>query len=214
MKYRLAAFDFDGTLADSVRWLFGVMAGVSEKYRFRRVETQDLPILRGLSTRQVLTYLRLPAWKLPWVAAHVRRLQARDIEQIKLFDGVTEMLTALAGSGIVLAVVSSNDEQNIRRVLGPEIAARVSHFGCGASLFGKRAKLRGVLRRSGFSPAQAIYVGDETRDIEAARSLGMASGAVCWGYAMPDALRAVTPTEVFVTPSQVTLRLLGGTGEA
>ena len=210
MKYRLAVFDFDGTLADSLRWFFGVLPGVAEKYRFRKVESADLHALRGLPSRQLLTHLRLPAWKLPWVAAHVRKLQAKDIDQIVLFEGVTQMLHELAGNGTKIDIVSSNAEPNIRRVLGRETAALVSRFGCGASLFGKRAKLRAVLRRSKVAPAEAIYVGDEIRDIEAAASLGMASGAVSWGYSTPEALRAASPTEMFDSPGDVTRRLSGG----
>jgi phosphoglycolate phosphatase len=45
--------------------------------------------------------------------------------------------------------------------------------------------------------ARAIYVGDETRDIEAARAAGAASGAVVWGYAAAEALLGLNPTIVF-----------------
>jgi phosphoglycolate phosphatase len=203
VKYRLAIFDFDGTLADSLRWLAGVMGGVADKYGFR-VDAADWQTLRGLTTRQLLAHLRLPAWKLPWVASHLRKLQARDIDQIVLFEGVSQMLQRLADSGITLAVVSSNAEQNVRRVLGRETAGLISHYDCGASLFGKRAKLRTVLRKSNVTPADSIYVGDETRDIEAAKSLGMASGAVSWGYSTPDALRSLSPTVIFASPGEVT----------
>src|SRR5580698_7091618 len=110
MKYRLAVFDFDGTLADSLPWLFAVMPGVAKKYGFRKVESADLHSLRGLTSRQMLTHLRLPAWKLPWVAAHVRKLQTKDIDQIVLFEGVSQMLHELAGKGVIIAIVSSNIE--------------------------------------------------------------------------------------------------------
>ena len=59
-----------------------------------------------------------------------------------------------------------------------ESAALFAHFDCSASLFGKSAKFRRVLRRTGVAPAQAIAIGDETRDIEAARGAGIACGAL------------------------------------
>ena len=72
-----------------------------------------------------------------------------------------------------------------------------SHFDCGASLFGKAAKFRRVVQRAGVKPSQAIAIGDEVRDIEAARAAGIACGAVTWGYAAPEALRALGPDLVF-----------------
>ena len=50
---------------------------------------------------------------------------------------------------------------------------------------------------AGVGAAQAIAIGDEVRDIEAARAAGIACGAVTWGYAAPEALRALGPDLVF-----------------
>ena len=66
----------------------------------------------------------------------------------------------------------------------------MSHYACSASLFGKRAKIRRVLRQAGVRPGEALYIGDEIRDLDAARASGMAFGAVSWGYALPAALMA------------------------
>ena len=45
-----------------------------------------------------------------------------------------------------------------------------------------------MVRRAGVTAAQAVGVGDEARDIEAARAAGIASAAVSWGDATPDLL--------------------------
>jgi phosphoglycolate phosphatase len=74
MPYRLVAFDFDGTLADSFGWFVNAMGPVADRYRFRRADPADMEMLRGLSGHELLKYLRLAKWKLPIVAAHVRRL--------------------------------------------------------------------------------------------------------------------------------------------
>ena len=52
-------------------------------------------------------------------------------------------------------------------------------------------------RRAGVKPAQVISIGDEVRDIEAARNAGIACAAVSWGYAAPAALRALAPDHMF-----------------
>jgi phosphoglycolate phosphatase-like HAD superfamily hydrolase len=76
------------------------------------------------------------------------------------------MLEDLAAAGIGLAVVSSNDEANVRRILGPA-AAPVGRFLCGAGLFGKAAAFRRIRRQSGLPASRILAVGDEVRDIEA-----------------------------------------------
>jgi phosphoglycolate phosphatase len=126
----------------------------------------------------------------------MRKLKADPAADIALFDGVDTMLRALARHDVQLALVSSDSETNARRKLG-DLAAFFTHYDCAASLFGKPAKFRRVIRRARVTPAQVIAIGDEIRDIEAARAVGIACGAVCWGYAAPQALRAHAPDFLF-----------------
>lgn len=207
--YRLAAFDFDGTLADSLGWLAGVWGEVAARHRLRPIDAAEMDVLRGLDARRQLARVGLPLWKVPFVARHVRRLAARDAAGIRLFDGVRDLLAGLSAAGVTVAVVSSNAEANVRAVLGPRDAARVAFYGCGAGLFGKRRKLAAALRACGVPPGEAIYVGDEVRDVAAARGVGMATGAVTWGFATAAALAAAGPTETFASPAEVLRRLAG-----
>jgi phosphoglycolate phosphatase len=209
MRYRLAIFDFDGTLADSFSWFLGVMNRLADDHGFRRIEEHEIEILRGRSARQNFADFGVPAWKLPRIGRDFRRYMAQDIAHIGLFPGVDRLLRGLTDRGIRTAIVTSNSVANVRRVLGPENAALIQHYACGVSIFGKRAKLRGVLRDSGIAAAEAICIGDEIRDLEAAHAEGIASGAVAWGYTHPEALRAHEPEEMFSSVDEI-LQKLGG----
>ena len=208
MSHRLALFDFDGTLADSQDWFLGIFDQVADRFGYRRLAPGDRERLRGLETRAILHDLDVPTWKLPMIAKHVRELARRDIDQIRLFPGAAEMLGALKAAGVQAAVVSSNDEGNVRRVLGPA-AAHVVHFACGASLFGKASKIRGVLKAMRADAGSAILVGDETRDAAAARDVGIDIGLVAWGYADPDFLRSLSPTMFFERMDEIAPALIG-----
>ena len=197
MPYRLVIFDFDGTLADSAAWFRGVINGVAQRYGFKTVSDEDVARLRRQDNRAIIRHLGVPAWKIPLVANHMRGLAARDADAIRLFEGADALLRGLKERGIRIAVVSSNREDNVRRVMGPEVAALVDAFECGASLFGKASRFRRVLRRTGLQAHETIAIGDEDRDIEAAAAAGVASGAVAWGYADPDFLRGRSPTLLF-----------------
>lgn len=203
MRYRLVIFDFDGTLADSFPWFLGVMNHLADEHGFRRVEEHEIEALRGQAARQIVAHLGLPAWKLPRVAHRMRQHMARDIDSIPLFPGVGLLLQGLAARGVRLAIVTSNSIENVRQVLGPGNAALIQHYACGASMFGKRVKLRAVLRDSGIPAAEAISIGDELRDLEAARAEGIAFGGVAWGYTHPEALRAHHPEEMFSNPEEI-----------
>ncbi len=202
-RYDLAIFDFDGTLADSAAWFFAAYDGMAARFGLRRVSRAELEGMRALGTREIMRRLDVPMWKLPLIARAMRRQMAGEIAGIALFPGVGDALAALHGRGVTLAMVSSNAQGNVRTVLGDELAGRFAFWGCGTALFGKAKKLRQAMRACGANPARTILIGDETRDVEAARAAGIASGAVLWGYAAPAALVAAGPTMVFETVGEM-----------
>ncbi len=194
--YDLVILDFDGTLADSAEWFFAAYDAVAVRFGLRRASRAELEGMRALGTREIMRSLDVPMWKVPLIARHMRRRMADEIGGIALFPGIGEALAALHGRGVTLAIVSSNAEGNIRAVLGEELAGRIAWWGCGTALFGKAKKLRQAMGTCGAAPDRTIAIGDETRDVEAARAVGIASGAVLWGYAAPAALVAAGPTVV------------------
>jgi len=207
--YELIIFDFDGTLADTFPWFTSVLNGVADRYRFRRIEPDEVEGLRGHSAQQLIAHLGVARWKLPFIARHMRRLAASDSEPVAIFPGIDAMLHRLKREGLTLAIVSSNTESNIRRALGPEMAAAFTHFACGAGLFGKATKFRLLARRAGVEHRQCLCIGDEIRDFEAASDAGMAFGAVGWGFTSAAALQALAPAFMFAEPGDIDAALIG-----
>lgn len=202
-RYKMAIFDFDGTLADSGDWFLSIADDVAERFRFRRVPQEEIESLRGHTTREVIRYLGIPRWKLPIIARYLHKRLAEEAHKISLFDGIEPMLETLQAAGVRLALVTSNAEDNARAILGAANMARFEQVECGASLFGKAPRYRRVLRRAGLSAPDILSVGDETRDITAARKVGIDPAAVMWGYARRDALTALGPVATFDLPADV-----------
>lgn len=207
-QYDLLIFDFDGTLADSFPFFLDVFDTLADAHRFRRLDRARLDELRGLDTVQLMAHLGLPRWKLLPVAVHFRALMAARIGEIALFDGMRDVLRAVAAHGTRLAVVSSNSEANVRRVLGAD-AGLFGQYECGAALFGKPRKLRRVAQACRVDGARVLCIGDEVRDIEAAHAAGMHAGAVGWGYARADVLRSRGPQRMFDTVADLASLLEG-----
>ena len=202
-RYRLAIFDFDGTLADSLPWFRSSFPDMIARFDLAPVSADELEGLRMMSGRQIMARLNVPMWRLPAIVSDMRKRKLAAAGEISLFDGIEGMLAELQRLGIQVAIVSSDGEESVRRVLGPT-AGLISRFDCGAAVFGKHRKFRRVARHFGTSPADTICIGDEIRDIEAARAAGMASGAVVWGYAFPAALQAAGPTYLFNSMAEIT----------
>jgi phosphoglycolate phosphatase len=105
----------------------------------------------------------------------------------------------LSAAGVRLAIVTSNSSDNVRRVLGDDLASRLAHVEAGAGLFSKKRRLERVVSTLRAGRDDTIYIGDQTTDADAARAAGIAFGAVHWGYATPALLQSCSPAVVFET---------------
>ncbi|RBL80144.1 HAD family hydrolase [Streptomyces cavourensis] len=198
MKYDIAAFDFDGTLADTMPWFNSILNTVADKYGFRKIDAAERDQLRHREASEILKFLGIPLWKLPAIMAHVRTLMQEIDPSVHLFDGIPDALARLKAAGMRLAVVSSNSLENVQRVLGPDTVGLFDDYECGTDLFGKPAKIDRLLKRHDTAPERFLLVGDEMRDIDAARKAGVRVASVAWGYNHVDALRERGPDELFL----------------
>jgi phosphoglycolate phosphatase len=210
MVTRLVIFDFDGTLADSFPWFCDSLDDVATRFGIRRTDAAEREALRHAGPREILRRLDVPLWKLPRIVRYMRARKLVAAPAIPLFDGTSALLDRLVAHGLRLAIVSSDSEASIRCTLGAPLARTIDFYECGASLFGKPAHLRRVLRRAQIPATQALYVGDETRDAEAAARVGLRFTGVSWGYAAPDAIARVNGVRIVATMDDLAATLLNG----
>lgn len=71
----------------------------------------------------------------------------------------------------------------------------------GKNLFGKDKVMVQMLAKEGLAKASVLYVGDELRDIEASKKVGLKVVAVTWGLHTKEALEALNPDAVAETPA-------------
>jgi phosphoglycolate phosphatase len=129
----------------------------------------------------------------PLLAMEARRRFALRLPELEPFAAIPEVLRELAARGYRLHVLSSNAVRNIRAFIERCQIDVFQTVTCERNLFGKQAGLERFLRKHGLSPAEIIYLGDEVRDIEACRGIGVPCVAVGWGFDGAELLESANP---------------------
>ncbi|WP_374246345.1 HAD hydrolase-like protein [Zoogloea sp.] len=208
MPCQLVVFDLDGTLADSFDTFRLCLDDAAAVHGFRSLAGEDTAHIRRMSSRQLMDHLGVPLWKVPTLAVDMRRRMFERIDAIRPFPGAEATLHHLHRHGVTLALVTSNTRDAARAVLGADTLALFHHLHCGASLFGKRFKLRELLWATRLAPGAVTCIGDEIRDADAARAVGMGFLGVAWGYTHPEALQAHCDAPLLGSLHELPARLL------
>jgi phosphoglycolate phosphatase len=183
-------FDLDGTLVDSAPDL----AGTANDMRLARGE-RALPygVLRPGASSGARGMLALAFAARPGDAGYeplreefLRRYRQRLLLHTAMFDGVAALLDALETTGLRWGIVTNKAlslADPLARAFGLVPRTDVLVGGdCTPHTKPHPAPLLEAARRMAL-PAQACaYVGDDLRDIQAARAAGMGALAAAWGY--------------------------------
>jgi phosphoglycolate phosphatase len=194
-------FDFDGTIADSFDYVAGFLAdeaGVGPLSEARKQE------LHGLSMAAMARHFGHSWWRLPGLLFKGRRQMKGVIKRLQPFSGITTVIEKLHAEGHELFIVSSNSVQNVKTFLHHHgLHTYFLEIYGGVGLFGKAPALRKLLRDQHLESKNAVYIGDELRDVQAAQSIKLPIIAVTWGFARPADLEALKPTALATTPSEL-----------
>jgi len=196
-------FDFDGTLADSENIVIDACNTLSEKHKFKKIQNKDIDHLRGLSIIDKCKFLSVPAYKLPFWAIEFYGLFKAAIDNLKLFDGIKELLEELTNRGYNLAIISSNSEEIIREFLKKNNISCFNKIYCSSNLFGKDKVIKNFLKKYDIEKSEAIYVGDERRDIIACKKNKLKVIWVKWGFDKLEGVQSEEPDFVAETPMDI-----------
>jgi phosphoglycolate phosphatase-like HAD superfamily hydrolase len=129
----------------------------------------------------------------------------QEIPQVQPIAGMPLILKQLQQeSHLQLGIVTSNQENNVRLFLETHQLSHIFSFiRSGRTLFGKHKLLKKVLKQENLAPENVFYVGDETRDIEAARKTQIASVAVTWGFNSQQILQTYHPDFLISHPQEL-----------
>jgi pyrophosphatase PpaX len=191
-------FDLDGTLIDSIELILSSMRYAFSKCR--RAVPSDAEWLTGIGTplpTMFRNYVAEEAHIAELIAAYREHQMAHHDALVRCYTEVAEMLAVLAGRGHRLAVVTSKSDALARR--GLEHAGILHFF---ESIVGFDSTTRHkphpepvltALRRLGYEPFEAAFVGDSVHDVEAGNAAGVVTVAALWGPFTREQLAVANP---------------------
>lgn len=202
MPYPHVVFDFDGTLVDSLAHSIDVFKRIAPRFKLNL--DLDLDTARTMPTKELFRRMGVRFWVLPRLVRAFQAEAALDAATLKLFPGVPETLAALADRGRRLGILSSNREDAIRACLRANGVEQHFAFVVGyPRLFGKAKALRRIMKAERIDRDELLYVGDESRDVQAANRARVAAAAVTWGFHAEALLTATGPKYVVRTPAEL-----------
>lgn len=197
-------FDFDGTIADTLTEFVKIVNRLAIEFGYRVASPEDIQQLRQLSSKEILRVAAVPIWQIPFLIRRLKKELNREIEGVTPIPGMKATLQHLKSRGVKLGILTSNSQENVSKFLRERgMEDLFDRIYAGTSLFGKDKILRKILRQENLAPDEFMYVGDETRDVDAARKSGVRAIAVGWGFNTPDALAHRQPDFLLHEPREL-----------
>lgn len=200
---KLVIFDFDGTIADTFDAAFAILNQLAGEFGFRPLKPEDLERARDMRTRQLMKFLKIPMSKMSSIARRGSEEIHARMDGVKPLPGMPELLRELHAAGYELGMVTSNSEVNVRMFLEKYDLDLFVFIRSSSKLLGKAHELRAVMKTRKLTAREILFVGDETRDIEASQKARIPMAAVTWGYNSSRSLAAMKPDYLFERPEEL-----------
>jgi phosphoglycolate phosphatase len=197
-------FDFDGTIADTLETIAVLYNKVAVDFNCKPVSFEEKERFRSMKSNDFLKECNIPLILLPILALKIKAELRHEIKNIKPFEGIIKALENIKDAGHRLGVMSSNSVDNIKLFLEENNLNNVFEFvHSGKNIFGKDKVILRLLSKHKIKRDSIIYVGDETRDIDALKRIKVPIIAVSWGFNSHEILERQNPDILIDNPEDL-----------
>ena len=197
--YKLIAFDFDGTLIETLGQCLVAFRKTVSPYAGHELTNAEIEATYGLNEEGMIRRMAGENWE-PALAdfyAEYERLHEAITEP---FEGIRTLLGSLAQRGVTLAMITGKGDVTCRISL--EKVGMENTFDtvlCGETdAPNKDKRLRELMDKYGLREDELVYIGDSVADVRACRMAGVRCLSAAWqSDARKDTLLEVNPGFVF-----------------
>ncbi len=200
---KIIIFDFDGTLVDSLHIFVNVFNEHASEFGFKQIDSDEVKILQNKGYMEIIREYKVPLLKIPSLISRGQKAIYEKADEFTLFPGIHEVITTLKKDNFTVGILTSNSKVNVEKILTHLDFMIFDFIYDEKNLFGKPAAFKNLLRSHKFNPQDVIYVGDEVRDIEAARKNNVECIAVTYGFNTKEILEKNNPTYVANSPQDI-----------
>lgn len=203
--YKYILFDFDGTIADSKKAFVLSWNKLAKKYNFKEMKFDELEEMKKLSMKERSAQLNFKMSMIPIVMPQLLKLYKESINDVKLFDGMVDLICRLEEKGYKIGIISSNSKENILAFLSKNKLGNIANTNvlCSNRIFSKDKQINKFLKNNHLAPSDIIYVGDEKRDIIACKKVGVKIIWVAWGYDSIEVVEGINPDFQVYKPEEI-----------
>ncbi|MGK7875867.1 MAG: HAD-IA family hydrolase [Xenococcaceae cyanobacterium] len=209
MAASVIVFDFDGTIADSHGAIVEITNRLSGEFGYKPVNKAEVSQLKNLSSREIVKQSEISIFQIPFLLRRVKAELGKEIGTLKPVSGIETYLFELKEQGYQLGIITSNIQENVLAFLeNNNLQALFDFIYSGTTLFGKHKVIGEFIKQNNLTAEEVIYVGDETRDIEAAKKSKVKVIAVGWGFNSPSVLAEHKP-DFFIDKPEEIIEVIG-----
>lgn len=198
-------FDFDGTLANTFDIFCDLFNEIAHQYNYTSITPENKIIIKESGLYELFKLSRIPLLKVPFVVNSLRKNLNTHIQQVKPFHGIYEVLYLMKEHNCTLGIITSNSPNNVYDFLHRNNLMIFDFIYGRSTLFGKYSLIDYCITKKNLNRSSITYIGDEIRDIQAARKSNVHSAAVSWGFNTKKILQQHKPDFLFNDPIELSL---------
>jgi len=205
MKISTLIFDFDGTLVDTLKPAHKIIQILAQEFdREELLKKYSIDYLRGKTLRELKRLFKIRLYQMPALLRRSRQLFTEEINQVNFFPGTINILRNLKQNRYRLGILSSNSKENVDKMLKLNQIAHLFDFVYSEStIFSKSRSLKLILKKQNLICEEVVYIGDEVRDIESCKAIGLRMIAVGWGLNTKKVLLKFKPEYLIDKPEEI-----------
>ncbi|MGG0589743.1 HAD-IA family hydrolase [Priestia megaterium] len=200
---KVILFNFNGTITNTKFLAIDMYNEIAEKQGYKKILEEDVSYLSALSIRNRCKVLNLPLYKMPLVGIAIKRRSQQYISNLKPVSGMKETLRLLKQKGYKIGFTTSNNQVVMNEFLINNSINIFNYRHFSFSPLSKSKDISSFLKKYDLKKEDVVYVGDELRDIKAAKKNGLFCIAVSWGFDSVELLNTGRADKVITEPKEI-----------